>query len=102
TTRNGLVLHKADPLAFRTETPPQTGSVLWDLDYEWHDAEWMAKRRRHNALDAPMSTYEVHLGSWRRDPERPTAPLPYRDLAEPLIDYVTSCGFTHVEFLPVM
>ncbi len=102
TTRNGLVLEKADPFAFRTEVPPLTGSVLWDLDYEWNDADWMATRGRRNALDAPMSTYEIHLGSWRRDPQRPTEPLCYRDLAEPLIEYLTSCGFTHVEFLPVM
>jgi 1,4-alpha-glucan branching enzyme len=102
TTRNGLVLEKADPFAFRTETPPLTGSVLCDLDYEWQDAEWMASRRRRNGLDAPMSIYEVHLGSWRRDPSRPSEPLGYRELAQPLIDYVTSAGFTHVEFLPVM
>jgi 1,4-alpha-glucan branching enzyme len=102
TTRNGLVLEKADPFAFRTEVPPLTGSVLCDLDYQWQDAEWMTTRGRRNALDAPMSTYEIHLGSWRRDPQRPTEPLCYRELAEPLIEYVTSCGFTHVEFLPVM
>jgi 1,4-alpha-glucan branching enzyme len=102
TTRNGLVLEKADPFAFRTERPPLTGSVLCDLDYEWNDANWMASRGRHNGLDDPMSIYEVHLGSWRRDPERPSEPLPYRDLAAPLIEYLTSTGFTHVEFLPVM
>jgi 1,4-alpha-glucan branching enzyme len=102
TTRNGLVLEKADPFAFRTETPPNTGSVLWELDYDWADAEWMATRGRRNALDAPMSIYEMHLGSWRRDPNRPSDQLCYRDIAEPLISYLTSCGFTHVEFLPVM
>ncbi|HVV74581.1 MAG TPA: 1,4-alpha-glucan branching protein GlgB [Mycobacteriales bacterium] len=102
TTRNGLVLEKADPFAFRTEIPPQTGSVLWDLEYGWEDADWMATRARHNSHDAPMSVYEVHLGSWRRDPQRPSEPLGYREIAQPLIDYVTSCGFTHVEFLPVM
>jgi 1,4-alpha-glucan branching enzyme len=102
TTRNGLVLEKADPFAFRTETPPQTGSVLWDLDYEWADADWMAARGRRNSLDAPISIYEMHLGSWRRDPKRPGDLLCYRDLAQPLIEYLTSCGFTHVEFLPVM
>jgi 1,4-alpha-glucan branching enzyme len=102
TTRNGLVLEKADPFAFCTETPPQTGSVLWDLDYDWQDAEWMGSRARRNAHDAPMSIYELHLGSWRRDPKRPNEPLCYRDLAAPLVEYLTSCGFTHVEFLPVM
>ncbi|HVU60107.1 MAG TPA: 1,4-alpha-glucan branching protein GlgB [Mycobacteriales bacterium] len=102
TTRNGLVLEKADPFAFATERPPQTGSVLWDLDHEWHDDEWMATRGRRNALDAPISIYEVHLGSWRRDPARPSELLSYREIVEPLIEYVTSAGFTHVEFLPVM
>ena len=59
---------KADPFAFRCETPPRTGSVVWKLDYEWNDAEWMKSRARANALDAPWSIYEMHLGSWRRDP----------------------------------
>jgi 1,4-alpha-glucan branching enzyme len=93
---------KSDPFAFRAEMAPKTGSMAWQLDYEWNDAEWMKTRARANALDAPWSIYELHLGSWRRSPENPGQPLGYRELAEPLADYVKRMGFTHVEFLPVM
>ncbi len=92
-------LDKADPFATHTETPPATASIVWSLDYAWHDEEWMASRRARNALGAPLAIYEVHLGSWLRDPEHPTT---YRDLALRLADYVEKLGFTHVEFLPVM
>jgi 1,4-alpha-glucan branching enzyme len=102
TTRDGQLLEKADPYAVRTETPPRTGSVLWDLDYEWNDAQWMAGRGAGAALDAPMSVYEVHLGSWRRDPDDPDQPLSYRDVAPLLVEHVLESGFTHVEFLPLM
>lgn len=61
-----LVGEKADPFAFHTETPPKTASKVWDLAYEWHDADWMGSRADRNALDAPISVYEMHLGSWRR------------------------------------
>jgi 1,4-alpha-glucan branching enzyme len=93
---------KADPFAFHAETPPRTASVVWDLEYEWSDAAWMEKRRRRNALDAPISIYEVHLGSWQRVPEDGNRSLTYRELAPRLADYVQQLGFTHVEFLPVM
>ncbi|HLJ45972.1 MAG TPA: 1,4-alpha-glucan branching protein GlgB [Bryobacteraceae bacterium] len=99
---NGYTVDKADPVAFRQETPPGTASIVWDLDYEWNDAEWMARRKQANSLDAPMSIYEVHLGSWRRDPNDPHRCLSYRELAEQLVPYVREMGFTHVEFLPVM
>jgi 1,4-alpha-glucan branching enzyme len=102
TTRDGRRLEKADPYAQRTETPPLTGSVLWDLDYEWKDEEWMAGRGARNALDAPMSIYEMHLGSWRRDPEQPDRLLSYDEITPLLIDHVLETGFTHVELLPVM
>ena len=92
-------LDKADPFATHTETPPATASIVWNLDYAWHDEEWMASRRARNALEAPMAIYEVHLGSWMRDPAHPTT---YRDLALRLADYVEKLGFTHVEFLPIM
>ncbi|HWE71346.1 MAG TPA: 1,4-alpha-glucan branching protein GlgB [Acidimicrobiales bacterium] len=101
-TADGSVLEKADPFASWCEVPPRTGSVIWDLDYQWHDAAWMADPGRGGALDAPASTYEVHLGSWLRDPDRPDQLLSYRDLAPRLIDHLRSAGFTHVEFLPVM
>ncbi|HEY1825728.1 MAG TPA: 1,4-alpha-glucan branching protein GlgB [Acidimicrobiales bacterium] len=102
TTAAGAVLEKADPFAACTEEPPRTGSVVWDLSFDWHDEDWMSQRARRNALDAPVSIYEVHLGSWRRDPSDPRRLPRYRDVAAPLIDYVKSCGFTHVEFLPLM
>ncbi len=90
---------KADPFALYAEVPPLTASRAWTLDYEWGDDEWMGARGRFNALDAPMSIYELHLGSWRReDPQRlPT----YRGIAEELADYVSGQGFTHVELLPL-
>jgi len=93
---------KADPFAFHAETPPRTASVVWDLEYEWSDAVWMEKRRRHNALDSPISIYEVHLGSWQRLPEEGNRSLTYRELAPRLADYVQELGFTHVELLPIM
>lgn len=86
---------KADPYAFRAEVPPSTASVVWQSRYEWGDAEWMAARGSRDPHNGPMSTYEVHLGSWRLG-------LSYRDLARELVDYVRDRNFTHVEFLPVM
>ncbi len=91
---------KADPFGFHHETPPQTASKIWDLDYEWGDSAWMGKRARANSLEAPISVYEMHLGSWRRGEDGRY--LTYRELAEQLTEHVTSHGFTHVEFLPVM
>ena len=102
TAANGTPLEKADPFALCTETPPRTGSVVWDLHYEWRDQEWMSQRGRHMSLDAPVSVYEMHLGSWRRDPADPGRLLGYREIAVPLIEHLTRCGFTHVEFLPLM
>ena len=90
---------KADPFAVLHETPPATASVVWDLDYEWHDGDWMRDRAERNAFTAPMSIYEMHVGSWRRDGDRP---LTYRELAEPLSQYLRKMNFTHVELLPVM
>ncbi len=95
-------VEKADPFAFRTEPPPRTASMVWDLAYEWGDGEWMATRPRANDLSAPMSIYEVHLGSWRRVAEAGNRSLTYRELARDLTQYVVEMGFTHVEFLPVM
>ena len=88
-------LEKSDPFAFHWETSPKTASVVWDLEYDWHDEGWMADREEKNALDAPCSVYEVHLGSWMRG-ENNTF-LTYREMAPRLVDYVTDLGFTHVE-----
>ncbi|RYF52015.1 MAG: 1,4-alpha-glucan branching protein GlgB, partial [Comamonadaceae bacterium] len=94
----GYVGEKADPFAFFAEEAPATGSRIWSLEYEWSDANWMATRGARNALDAPMSVYEVHPGSWQRqDGEM----LNWRELAIRLADYVVDMGFTHVELMPV-
>jgi 1,4-alpha-glucan branching enzyme len=98
----GYRVEKADPFAFHAETPPKTASIAWDLDYGWGDQAWMEKRHTHNALDAPISIYEMHLGSWRRVPEEDNRHLSYRELAPKLAKYLKQLGFTHVEFLPVM
>jgi 1,4-alpha-glucan branching enzyme len=99
---HGYTVQKADPYAFMSECPPRTASVVWDLSYEWGDEEWMRSRASANAMSAPWSIYEVHLGSWRRVPEEHNRPLTYREMAHALADYVVEMGFTHVEFLPVM
>jgi 1,4-alpha-glucan branching enzyme len=97
----GYRVDKTDPFAFFREVPPSTASILWDLDYEWNDAHWMQQRHHANALQAPMSIYEVHLGSWRRVPEEGDRFLNYRELAPQLADYVQHMGFTHVELMPI-
>jgi 1,4-alpha-glucan branching enzyme len=92
--RDGGWRQKADPLAFRAETPPATASVVFTSEYEWGDDEWMAARAKSDPLTSPMSTYEVHLGSWRQG-------LGYRELADQLVGHVQYLGFTHVELMPV-
>ena len=99
---NGYRVDKADPFSIFNETPPKTASIVWDLDYHWADHEWMASRRQHNALDKPMATYEMHVGSWRRVLAEGNRSLSYRELATQLADYLQQMGYTHVEFLPVM
>ncbi|MHA7837167.1 MAG: 1,4-alpha-glucan branching protein GlgB [bacterium] len=91
---------KADPFGFHAEEAPATASVVWDLDFEWGDGEWMRDRGERNSADAPISIYELHLGSWRHGPDGQV--LGYREIAEPLVEHVKSLGFTHVEFLPIM
>ncbi|HVY55710.1 MAG TPA: alpha-amylase family glycosyl hydrolase, partial [Thermodesulfobacteriota bacterium] len=99
---NNYRVEKADPYARRTETPPKTASIVWEPDYKWNDGEWLDKRHEHNSLDAPISIYEVHIGSWKRVPEDWQRSLTYREIAPQLAEYAKSTGFTHVEFLPVM
>ncbi len=91
---DGAWHEKADPMAFGTEVPPQTASVVTVSDYEWNDLEWETKREATTWINAAVSTYEVHLGSWRPG-------LSYRELAVELADYVVETGFTHIELLPV-
>src|SRR5262249_49388424 len=79
---DGEVRLKADPVAFATEVPPKTASVVYDSRFEWADEEWLAKRSETKALEAPMSIYEVHLGSWRLNPLEGNRSLSYRELAD--------------------
>ena len=95
-------VEKADPVAFYAEQPPRTASRIWDLDYQWHDDDWMKKRGTKLSHNAPVSIYELHLASWRRVPEQDNRPLTYQELAHQLADYVDSMGYTHVELMPVM
>jgi 1,4-alpha-glucan branching enzyme len=99
---NHYTTDRGDPFAYYCETPPLTASRVWSLDYEWGDAEWMRRRGTTGAREAAFSIYELHLGSWRRVPEEGNRPLTYRELAQPLAEYVNRLGFTHVEFMPVM
>ena len=94
-------IEKADPYGFAAELRPRTASMVWDLsNYEWHDHDWVARRRESQAFDAPISIYEVHLGSWRRVPET-NGFLTYRDLGHQLAEYCQMMGYTHVELLPI-
>jgi len=99
---HGYHIDKADPIGLLHEKPPRTASVVWDLNYQWNDNDWMQKRGERNSLRAPQAVYEVHLGSWMRVPEEHNRPLTYRETAPRLAEYVGQMGFTHVEFLPVM
>ena len=99
---SGRALEKADPMAAYAEVPPNTASVVWDLDHSWSDDRWMADRGARISLDAPVSIYEVHLGSWGRAHAREGRFPTYRELAEPLAEHLADHGFTHVELLPVM
>ncbi len=94
-------VEKADPYAFTAEVPPKTASVTWDLAYEWNDGDWMAARGPKFSHAAPVSIYEVHLGSWARTWQPPYHSLGYREIAPRLADYCNQMGFTHVEFLPL-
>jgi 1,4-alpha-glucan branching enzyme len=99
---NAFVADKADPYGFAAEIRPQTASMVWDLaGYNWGDSEWIASRGRRHALDAPISVYELHLGSWRRVPEEGNRWLTYRESAHQLAEYIGHMGFTHVELMPV-
>ena len=98
----GHVGEKADPFGIWHEISPRTASVVWDLDYQWSDQEWMKSQARRQSLSAPISIYEVHLGSWMRVPEEGNRSLTYREMAPRLAEYCERMAFTHVELLPVM
>jgi 1,4-alpha-glucan branching enzyme len=94
----GYSVEKADPFSLYCERPPATASRIWTLEYTWNDDAWMGSRASRNGLDAPMSTYELHVGSWRR---KDGNFLTYRELAHELADYLNELGFTHVELMPI-
>jgi 1,4-alpha-glucan branching enzyme len=98
---NGYTVDKADPFAFAAEAPPGTASVLAAPTHDWGDRQWIRERGARQASDAPLAAYEVHLGSWMRDPERPERFLSYRELAPRLVEHLRHTGFTHVELMPV-
>ena len=98
--RDEYQVEKADPFAFRCQLSPETASVVWDLDYEWSDSEWMESRASRSGRHAPISIYEVHLGSWMRGDDNTM--LSYREIAPKLAEYASKMGFTHVELMPVM
>ena len=94
---------KLDPIHFEAEVRPKTASIVTELDgFEWHDKAWMQERDSATLYHSPMSIYEVHPGSWKRDPNAPERFLTYRELADTLIPYVKEMGFTHIEFMPIM
>jgi len=95
---DGGIFEKADPYGSFSERPPATASRVWALDYVWSDQEWMNIRAARNGLGCPISIYELHVGSWRR---QDGVPLGYRELAHALADYAVDMGFTHVELMPI-
>ncbi|WP_140939652.1 1,4-alpha-glucan branching protein GlgB [Sphingobacterium lumbrici] len=99
---SGHHVDKSDPFALMTEIPPHTASIVSTTWYQWHDEKWMRRRNVYNSLQSPISVYEMHIGSWIRDPDDPERLLSYREVAEKLVPYVKNLGFTHVEFMPVM
>ncbi|MCA0938576.1 1,4-alpha-glucan branching protein GlgB [Salipiger pacificus] len=93
---------KADPLGFGAQHRPENASLVRDISgYGWHDADWMENRAARNAPEAPVSIYEVHLGSWKRDHTQNGRPISYKEAAQDLVDYVADMGFTHIELLPI-
>ena len=102
TGADGTTVQHADPLGRRTEVAPATASIIDSSKHVWGDGTWVAERAATDPWSGPLSIYEVHLGSWRRDPAHPHHERSYRDLAPELAAYVSDLGFTHVELLPVM
>lgn len=99
-TCHGDLILKTDPFGFFFETPPKTASIVWDTTrFEWSDKGWMEKRQKSNPHRDPVSIYEMHMGSWRK--EKVGESPGYREIAKELIPYLKSHGFTHVEFLPL-
>jgi len=98
---DGGIIDKADPLAFYSELPPRTASIVHPLEYQWQDSEWIAQRAENQILEKPISIYEVHLGSWKKCDNANHGWLGYKELAHQLVDYCKQMGFTHLELMPV-
>ena len=97
------LLKKSDPYQFYGELRPKTASIVCSLtNYSWNDAAWLERRSKTKPYGQPVSIYEVHLGSWRRDPGDPQRFLTYKEIADALVPYVKEMGFTHIELMPVM
>ncbi|MBN1869587.1 MAG: 1,4-alpha-glucan branching protein GlgB [Candidatus Omnitrophica bacterium] len=99
---NGFRVDKADPYAFYGECPPKTSSIVYDAEYQWNDAAWLKQRKKADYTKQPLSVYEIHLGSFKRNGNGPEGFLTYRQMAEQIIPYVKDMGYTHVEFMPLM
>ncbi|MDN3595385.1 1,4-alpha-glucan branching protein GlgB [Zunongwangia endophytica] len=98
---DNISAEKADPYARKSEHPPATASIVWEDDYVWKDKKWLNSRPTKNALDQPISVYEIHLASWKRKYEENRS-LSYVEMADELVSYVKDLGYTHVEFMPIM
>jgi len=97
---HGHLKLNTDPFGFFFEVAPKQAAIVWETKgYQWTDAEWLKQRAQRDALSAPMSVYEMHVGSWQK--KTATESWSYRELAQPLVEYVTRMGFTHVELMPV-
>jgi len=100
--QNGRLVLKTDPFAFSTQWGQKTAAMVHSLDqYAWQDEDWMSSRTKRDHYKTPMSTYEVHLGSWSRIPEDGNRWLTYKELASQLLDHVQRLGFTHIELMPI-
>ncbi len=101
-SQSGLIHFKADPYGFFAEKPPRTASVTWTCDdFSWSDEQWITRRDSSDKLAGPLSIYEVHFGSWMRIAEEENRSMTYREAASHLVDYVSTMGYTHIEFLPL-
>ncbi len=102
-TARGEILEKSDPFQFYGEMRPKTASIVYDIhSYEWQDYDWQEEKHRTSPYDKPLAIYELHPGSWQRDPKEPDRFLSFRELATSLIPYVLKLGFTHIELMPIM
>ena len=100
---HGQIIEKSDPYQFFAEVRPKTASVVWDMDdYSWNDENWLQNRQQQSMWEKPLSIYEIHPGSWQRDPADPDRFLSFREMADKLIPYVKEMGFTHIELMPIM